>query len=283
MQNGSFEIRQMQRREVDLAVEWAAQEGWNPGIHDADCYYGTDPGGFLIGLLAGEPIASISVVKYGMSFGFLGFYIVSPEARGRGYGMRIWNEGLKYLAGRNIGLDGVVDQQDNYKKSGFKLAYRNIRFQGVGGGECLPGSRIVNLDAIPFPFLEDYDRPFFPDKRNAFLRAWVSQPESHALGIEENGRLCGYGVIRPCRSGYKIGPLFADSEDGAEELFVSLKSRVGSEQPVFLDVPEINGAAVALAERHGFKAIFETARMYNMSIPDMPMKRIFGITSFEVG
>ena len=278
-----YAIHPMQRNELDLAVEWAAREGWNPGLHDADCYYQADPTGFLIGILAGEPVASISVVKYGASFGFLGFYIVSPEARGRGYGMRIWNAGLEYLAGRNIGLDGVVDQQDNYRKSGFKLAYRNIRFEGAGGGDRPPGGRTVDLAAIPFSVLADYDRPFFPDKRTAFLKAWVRQPESHALGIEECGKLCGYGVIRRCRCGYKIGPLFADSADMAESLFVSLKSRVGHDQPVFLDVPEVNDAAVALAERHGMKAMFETARMYNLEIPDMPTERIFGVTSFEVG
>ncbi|MCI5125057.1 MAG: GNAT family N-acetyltransferase [Candidatus Electrothrix sp. AR5] len=74
----------MTRKEVDVAVEWAAQEGWNPGIHDADCYFTADPNGFLIGLLDDEPIATISAINY--SFGFIGFYIVKPEHRGTGYG-----------------------------------------------------------------------------------------------------------------------------------------------------------------------------------------------------
>ena len=40
----------------------------------------------------------------------------------------IWNAAMDSLAGRNVGLDGVVAQQDNYRKSGFRLAYRNVRF-----------------------------------------------------------------------------------------------------------------------------------------------------------
>ncbi len=139
MQNNNYIIRTMTRKEVDLAIEWSAQEGWNPGIRDAECFYSADPSGFFIGLLNDEPIAVISVVKYGESFGFLGFYIVKPEYRGKGYGIQIWNAGLKYLEGRNVGLDGVVAQQNNYKKSGFKLAYRNIRYEGYGG-EKHPGS-----------------------------------------------------------------------------------------------------------------------------------------------
>ena len=41
----------MSRQELDLAVDWAAAEGWNPGLHDANCFYAIDPNGFLIGLL----------------------------------------------------------------------------------------------------------------------------------------------------------------------------------------------------------------------------------------
>lgn len=108
----SYEVRTITENEMEIVVEWAAQEGWNPGLNDGSCYYQADPNGFLIGVLDGRPIASISVVKYGDSFGFLGFYIVRPEYRGMGYGMQIWNSGLDYLRGRTIGLDGVVAQQD---------------------------------------------------------------------------------------------------------------------------------------------------------------------------
>jgi len=78
MPKNSYTIRTMTRQEVNIAIAWAAEEGWNPGLHDADCFYAADPSGFLVGLLGDEPIATISVVKYGNSFGFLGFYIVKP-------------------------------------------------------------------------------------------------------------------------------------------------------------------------------------------------------------
>ena len=41
----------MTRAELDIGIGWAADEGWNPGLHDADSFYATDPGGFLIGRL----------------------------------------------------------------------------------------------------------------------------------------------------------------------------------------------------------------------------------------
>ena len=273
----------MARKEIEMAIEWAAQEGWNPGRHDAECYFAADPNGFLMGLLSEEPIATISAVKYGESFGFLGLYMVKPEYRGKGYGIQIWNAGMRYLEGRSIGLDGVVAQQDNYKKSGFKLAYRNFRYEGVGGGNSPANAEIIMLSAVPFEAIDSYDRPFFPANRSRFTQSWISQPDCHALGIRQNGKLAGYGVIRSCRSGYKIGPLCADSLQLAESLFLALKSRAKPSAPVFLDVPEVNQAAVALAERHHMKVRFGTARMYTGGIPDIPLNRLFGITSFEIG
>ncbi len=283
MNGNNYTIKTMNQKEIDIAVEWAAIEGWNPGLHDADCYHTADPNGFLIGLLGDEPIATISMIKYGQSFGFLGFYIVKPEYRGKGYGIQIWNAGLKYLEGRNIGLDGVVVQQDNYKKSGFKLAYRNIRYEGIGGGNSPESPEIVKLSTLPFETIDSYNRPFFPEKRSKFIKSWINQPECHSLGIMQNGKLSGYGVIRKCRTGYKLGPLLADIPDLAESLFVALRSKIKPSEPVFLDTPEVNPLAVALAERYNMKVSFETARMYTGNFPAMPLNRLFGVTSFEIG
>lgn len=280
----NYTIRTMTRQELDIAVDWAAAEGWNPGLHDADCFYAADPNGFLVGLFDDEPVAAISAVKYGESFGFIGFYLVKPEHRGKGYGMRIWNAALAYLGGRTIGLDGVLAQQDNYRKSGFALAYRNIRYCGTGGGDVPADSGIVPLSTVPFDEICAYDQAFFPDRRTPFLRRWLAQPQSTALGIlDQNGNLAGYGMVRICRSGYKIGPLFADTPQLAERLFQALKAHTPASAPIFLDVPEVNAAALDLATRHGMTPAFETARMYTGKFPVLVLERLFGVTTFELG
>lgn len=266
-----------------MAVQWAAEEGWNPGLHDADCYYRADPGGFLVGLLGDEPVATISAIRYGQAFGFIGFYIVKPAHRGQGYGLAIWRAAMQRLEGRNVGLDGVVAQQGNYRESGFKLAYRNIRYAGTGGGDGPGDADIVTLPFVPFEIVESYDRPFFPEARPEFLRSWIRQPDSTALGIMQNGTLAGYGVMRRCRDGRKIGPLFADGPELAESLLVALGAEAEPGEPVYLDTPEVNPAAVSLAKRHNMEVVFETARMYTGPEPDLPLQRLFGATSFEVG
>jgi GNAT superfamily N-acetyltransferase len=283
MKKGNYQIRAMTRPEVDIAIDWAAAEGWNPGLYDADCFYAADPSGFLIGLVGDEPIATLSAVKYGDSFGFLGCYIVKPEYRGKGYGIQIWNAGLAYLRGRTIGLDGVVEQQGNYRKSGFTLAYKNLRYQGTGDGAFPTDSGIVPLSTIPFDEIDTYDKPFFPSNRTQFLRCWIDQPQSTALGIRRNHKLVGYGAMRICRSGYKVGPLLADSQELASHLFSALKAHAPAGAPIFLDTPAVNPAAIDLAKQHNMTVAFETARMYIGKCPDFPVERLFGVMTFELG
>lgn len=278
----ALQIGTATRADLDLMIEWAAAEGWNPGLADADCFYAADPEGFLVGRLGGEPIACISVVTYRRAFAFLGFYIVKPGLRGQGYGWRIWQAGMARLARHLVGLDGVIAQQENYKKSGFALAHRNIRFGGVPNCEAPDDARIVPIDAALTSAVIAYDRPFFPAARDAFMQCWLRLDRREGRALIEDGTLRGYGVIRPCRSGFKIGPLFADSDDGADLLFRALASRAGPGE-VFLDCPEPNRAATALAGRYRLSPVFETARMYCGMAPKLPLDRIFGITTFELG
>jgi len=282
MELETYSIEQMTFEDVELAIDWAAEEGWNPGLYDAKCFYAADESGFLKGVLDGEMIASISVVKYGLEFAFLGFYIVKPEYRGQGYGYLLWQEAMKDVEGYNVALDGVVDQQPNYKKSGFKLAHRNIRFEGIKG-KAVPTYKSVDLSQVPFHQLLEYDRQFFPAERKEFLKLWISRPQTKALGILDGQQLKGYGVIRKCRQGYKIGPVFAEDDKTAMMLIQDLISELKEGEAFFLDIPEVNKKARAITQALSMKSVFETARMYTKEQPDFDLSKIYGITSFELG
>src|SRR6266568_1160231 len=205
-----FRIRVMRPDEISTAVDWAAGEGWNPGLADAPCFAVADPQGFLIGELDGSPAATVSCVNYGASFAFLGFYIVREDLRGRGYGLRIWNAAIAHAGPRVIGLDGVVAQQQNYRRSGFELAYANVRYGGTVAAPDAPQAGVVALSEVPLATVEAYDATVFPAPRTAFLRAWIGSPGHVGRALVRDGGLAGWGVIRPCRKGRKIGPLVAD-------------------------------------------------------------------------
>jgi hypothetical protein len=275
-------VRPMDRDELGVAIDLAAAEGWNPGLHDAETFRAADPGGFFALEHDGRVIGTVSVVRYGDGFAFGGLYVLQPGYRGRGIGYALQQEfTLPFAGSRNLGIDGVLGMQSRYETAGFDYAYRNLRFEGTGGGTAPAG--VTPLGDLPFETVASYDRPFFPGPREGFLRAFLSQPD--AVGYTTTsvaGDLSGFGFARRCRVGYKIGPLFADTPAEAERLFQALSAAVPGE-PLFLDAPEPNAKALALAGRHGMSEVFGTARMYTRSIPRLPIDRIYGITTFELG
>lgn len=274
-------VRHLAAPDIHMVVDWARQEGWNPGVNDAACFHAADPGGFLASLYHDEPAAVISLVRYDASFAFLGLYICRPDLRRQGYGIRVWLAALESAGARTIALDGVPDQQENYARSGFTLAWRNTRYQAQGdAGEDLPG--LVDLDSIPFTDVTVYDADVFEADRRTFLRFWLAQPGARRLGIVRDGRLAGWGLLRQCAEGSKIGPLMADDREVAEQLLDGLCA-AGSGQPVYIDVPETNPEAVRLVETRGMTPCFETARMYRGAAPPIDIGKIWGLTTFELG
>jgi N-acetylglutamate synthase-like GNAT family acetyltransferase len=284
-------IRNMDRAEIDELVEWAAAEGWNPGLHDADLFWATDPAAFIAADLDGELIGGGAITSYQGEFGFMGFFIVRPEYRSRGMGNTIWCARRDRLLARlhpgaSIGMDGVFAMQDYYSRGGFVFSHRNLRFRAdVPHPVKAPttGDRhITLLQNVPFSRVLEYDRGCFPAPRPVFLKAWIEQPDALALGSQSDGRLQGFGVVRRCREGCKLGPLFADNAATAKALYLQLAAFAAG-GPLFLDAPENNPAAMALVKEQQMTEVFGCARMYLGQPPALSHERIYGVTTFELG
>jgi N-acetylglutamate synthase-like GNAT family acetyltransferase len=284
-------IRNMNRSEVDELVEWAALEGWNPGLNDAEVFWATDPEAFIAAERDGELIGGGAITSYNGDFGFMGFFIVRPEFRGRGFGNTLWHARRERLLSRlhpnaSIGMDGVFDMQDYYTRGGFTFSHRDIRFRDEIAEHHVAvrdnDVAIVPLASVPFEHVLSYDRTCFPASRPGFLKAWINQTNALALGCQRAERLVGYGVVRRCREGCKIGPLFADDAQTARALYSQL-AQFAAGGPLFLDAPENNLAATALARERNMSEVFGCARMYLGPSPELEHARIFGVTTFELG
>ncbi|MFF4351143.1 GNAT family N-acetyltransferase [Streptomyces sp. NPDC001530] len=260
---------------------WAADEGWNPGLSDSASFFAQDPEGFFIGRIGGEPVSAISVVNYGADYAFLGFYLVRPDLRGRGYGSTTWKTALAHAGGRTVGLDGVVAQQDNYRQSGFELAYRTVRFSGVAPAGQAP-SGVRPAEEADLAAITAYDRGCYPADRPRFLERWLTEPGHRTYVRIVDGRPTGYGVLRPARDCPRIGPLFADTADDARALFSALAAEAAGGE-VAIDVPETNAAGIALVEGLGLTPSFETARMYTGPVRPFAQERVYGVTTLELG
>jgi hypothetical protein len=260
---------------------WAADEGWNPGVADGPAFFAQDPEGFFLGQIDGEPVSAISVVNYSDDYAFLGCYLVRPDLRGRGHGLTTWKTALAHAGTRTIGLDGVVAQQDNYRRSGFELAHRTVRFTGVASVTDVPADVHI-LRPGDHADVTAYDGACCPADRPRFLAHWLTGPGHYAVVRRARDRVTGYGVLRPAQDSLRIGPLFADTPEDAQAVFAALAAEAAGRE-VALDVPGTNVAGIALAERAGLRPSFETARMYTGPVRPHARERVFGVTTLELG
>lgn len=266
---------------VRVAVDWAAAEGWNPGLEDAEAFHAIDPGSFLMGWLGDTPVSAISVVRHSETFGFLGYYLCKPEYRGRGHGVAIWRAGLELLGTRTVGLDGVPAQEQNYRRSGFEFAFRSHRFEGevdgcsqldVGPANPEDLGEILRLDAAVNGV-----------SRANYLIEWVRQTATRqTLVFRQGGRIAAMGTIRRCRAGHKIGPLIAPDLGTADGLVRSLAAANGARQ-IAIDIPETSRLGSALVQQFDLKSSFDCARMYRGSCPKLDIGLAIGLASFELG
>lgn len=261
--------------ELRQILDWAAEEGWNPGLDDAEPFFAADPEGFFIATDEETPVAGISVVNHSADFAFLGLYIVRPAYRGSGIGLALWNVALEHAGTRVIGLDGVPAQQANYAASGFDLAGANTRYQGQivprsdAGVQCAGTrdiARLIGLEAQAC----GYAKP-------AYLKAWFEDgPNRTTLTLGT----AGFATVRRCRAGAKIGPLLAETPEAAEILIRHAASLCPGD--ITIDVPRTATALSELCQALGLQPGFETARMYRGRFAHTPPS-IYAVASLELG
>lgn len=279
--SGAGIVRTLAPEEVGLLVRWAEREGWNPSPDDADAFRAADPEGFLGCFVDGDMVAGISAVAYGKTFGFIGLYIVRPDMRGKGYGLKVWQAAMARLEGRTIGLDGVPAQQANYERGGFQKAYTTTRWSGRAASEHQP---LIPVDIGTGSDLDDIlsvDRLCFPGPRRAFLEGWIKPPRL-CFTVRAAGRLTGYAVMRRCMTGFKVGPVFAADDATAISLLIRCSQSAESEM-LHLDVPDSQAGLTAKLSSMGFQRGFETARMYHGKAPSIAMDQVFAVTTLELG
>lgn len=275
------EIRTLTLPEVERLLDWAKAEGWNPGLADAAPFLAADEGGFFGSFNEGRMAAGISTVRYGADFAFIGLYISHPDHRGKGFGRAVWDHAMAALDGRTIGLDGVPAQQGNYAAMGFVPAYRTWRWSGRFPALTSASRDITSVTEALLPAISAFDRRAFPAPRETFLEAWLKPPRI-ALALLRGNMIRGYGVLRRCHDGFKIGPLFAETSEEAERLFAAL-AREAKDEPLAIDVPEDQAEFSHHLSGFGFARGFDTARMYRGAPPRLEERLVFGVTTLELG
>lgn len=260
-----MKLRVAKPSELDLILDWAAHEGWNPGVADAPAFHASDPYGVFVAEIASDPVAAISVVNHCDNMAFLGLYLCLPDYRGQGIGYALWTHALAHAGERVVGLDGVAEQQANYAKSGFVPAGASLRFQG--GLTAAPDPAVRLATARDLPELVALDRAANGYARPRFLSAWLAGQDSRKTVVLERAGACrGFATVRRCRTGVKIGPIVADDATVAITLARAALAVLAGDT-VIIDVPSDNEPLVQALADLGFAETFATARMYRGAPP----------------
>ncbi|MBS7786976.1 GNAT family N-acetyltransferase [Flavobacterium sp. CYK-55] len=279
-------FKQLDFSGLEMLISWAKEEGWNPGPEDAKAFWAADPEGYYGFFHYGELIAGGALISYNRAYGFMGLFIVKPNYRSQGIGRKLWYLRRDTLLKRlnpeaPIGMDGVVAMQNFYAQGGFKMAYTEERYERLGERFSL-STKVQKAMKDDFDNIAEYDQNCFLFERNSFLKSWLNMNLSEVFVYKNEGKIVGYAVIRKADIGHKIGPLFADDAQIAEELYLAcLNAR--PYEAVFIDVPVNNPQAILMLQKYHAKYVFECGRMYYKTAPNLPINRIFGVTSFELG
>lgn len=278
----SAEFRNARLDELAIILEWAAEEGWNPGLEDAAAFWQADPQGFFVATVDGALAAAISVVNHTEDFAFLGLYIARPDFRGQGIGFGLWQHALKHAGARVVGLDGVPDQQDNYAASGFELFSATTRFTGEVAAAASGNVRMAGPEDVAV--LTDLEAAASGVRKPSYLGAWFAPVESRQTWVMQDADgVAGFCTARRCCEGVKIGPLWAQREEDATVLMAHVAAQIGG--PVTLDVPDTSGPLKALCQALDLTPGFATARMYRGTPPpvDDASGGYFAVSTLELG
>lgn len=273
------ETRVMTLGDLETVLDWAADEGWNPGLEDAAAFLATDPEGFFVTEEKGVPVAAISVVNHSPDFAFLGLYLCRPSHRGRGIGYALWQHALEHAGNRTVGLDGVPEQQQNYVKSGFAHSGSTVRYAGtihpVKDSKIRPArpeekKQLIAMEAKASGF-----------QKPSYLSSWFGETETRkTFVLESNRTIEGVATVRQCRSGAKIGPLVASDSEAALRLIRHTADAI--DPAIMIDVPESSAPLDALCRNLELEPIFHTARMYRVKALSRD-NDFFAVTTLELG
>lgn len=282
---GDFTVRVATLEQWRLVTEWANGEGWNIGYHDAECFFAAYPDSFFIGRVGDRPVAAVSMVNYSDDYTVWGNFLVDPHDRRKRYGREIVRVVNQHRKGRVASADAMPGLVPAYSQfPGGVPAHDTIHYVGRIDRVGIPAEGVVRVGPEHLDAVAAYDRECFPADRRGFLTKWLFADGHLAYARLRDGRVTGYGVIRPAPLAYRIGPLFADTPQEAQALFDTLTAHVTPGDHLSVFSPDTHDAAKSLFLASGLTEQFRVVRMYDGGpAPETRGECVYGIGSLELG
>ncbi|KAF2493561.1 hypothetical protein BU16DRAFT_83657 [Lophium mytilinum] len=203
---------------------------WSRDFNDGQTHY-TVAGkeGWLVVQSRDDETAEGCIVPfvYANSTGWVGFFIVNEQHRGKGWGAALFRSLLKFYADHNtgiVGLDGVAEQVPTYERRGFVTKCPLVLMVRPSASEAPlskavfepeEGEKLVNLREVPQKLLVESDLAHTGFERPKLWsdEALFSRPDVYGYALVSStdaNKLLGWVMVRRMEHGHRFGPLLAD-------------------------------------------------------------------------
>ncbi|MBM7074665.1 hypothetical protein JQC92_22080 [Shewanella sp. 202IG2-18] len=285
----SFEIREATAEDIMEIYGTMVVEQWNPGVFDQVTYSKSKSVHMFVGVMDGRVVSSCCACIYDTQFAFFGLYLVfDPKNRGKGYGLSTYQHRLRIMEQmgvKSIGCDGALEQTHNYAKNGFVDNYLNRRFSYfVTGSELI--NEHISIDKLGNKTLALFETKFVYEPRLEFISTWLDSDPTmkFASKYNEEKELLAVGIARQAQTGFRVGPIYANSLESAKEIIHALAAQLPQDAELLIDIPEAN-----CHSDHFIKDLrlrnndFECMRMYRGPVPAAALDQVYGVCTLEVG
>ena len=255
-------------REEDLAsgLSLSRAAGWNQTLADWRYLLSLGPGLFRVGVADGRVVATGGAVRYGEALAWICMILVDPDVRGRGLGMRVFDE----VRGRceddvragllgAVGLDATPAGRRIYVHRGFTDGPRLVRMRVESKATVRRPGAVRPVAVGDTDGILAFDKDVFGADRGGVLR-WALAGAPELAWCAYGARLRGYCFGRRGDHSDQVGPIVA--EDGAVALdLVRACLSTARDRPLVVDARVEPSWVTALIEM-GFREQRFFTRMY---------------------
>ncbi len=232
--------------------------------------------------LGDQIITTALLTRYSDKLAWIGMVVTDPDYQGRGYAKRLMLTAIDLLTKaptEAIMLDASSLGLPVYLKLGFRSLYPVEIWEGTAhSAQVTSPAEIVQADDLAD--IIALDAALMGAERPAVVRD-MAEPGICWL-TRENGRLSGYLLAQRDNRGVHIGSWYHESPDGARNLLQTALNACDG-QPIRLQVPQPNRAALEIIQQMGWTHSRSGTRMVYAGKPPGRMAEHYGIMGFASG
>lgn len=260
-------FRPMEWTDIPSGLSLCRSAGWNQLSRDWEIFLTLDPLGNRVCVHDGSVVGTVTTIRYGDHFSWIGMVLVDPAHRRKGIGLALLGQAVQLLKNENcVKLDATPAGRQVYLKLGFEDEYELSRMSAssINIQHLISSPAATALAADELEIVRSFDREVFGADRMALLSWMLDGAPELAFKVLEGNRLKGYCFGR---SGFRyahIGPVVATDAEVAKALVSAALKQYGN-KPVIVDVPHHDASWRSWLESVGFSELRPFIRMYRGS------------------